>query len=794
MTKYVKKIFLLGVFLGVIFVPQGDRLYSSYKEYIGLKIIRIEFTGNKFVTDSDLYDLIDARLGIPLSKDIINEDIKKIYAHGAFIKVRLEARKYKGGVALNFFLDERSYIGEIQFKGLDEITEKEAKETILIKEEEIYSEKLISESISLLQSQYEEKGLFGASIRAKTEATKDNRAFKVTFLVDEGEEIKVIKIEVLGAEFLDPEDIIGSMELEEEGFFGDGSFSEEKFEKDKANILEFMRQNGFLESELLDASWKIIWADEEKSERGISIMIKVKEGEQYFFNGYDVEWDKRYIDKDRNKPLYEAKRFFSFFEYENSDMGEIYDASKVRSDQGVINELYAQQGYIFTQVIPMRTKIILSEKELKRWENSKIQKDGLKKGIDYFNIKNLKKILKENPKAKGRKYIHTKFLIREGDKGYVENIIIKGHEMTQEKVIRREILIKEGEIFNSFLIQRSREIIFNLGFFKEVNIDVRPGSDERKLNLIFDITEQPTGNINLGGGYGTQSGFTIFSELAENNLNGTGQRIAGKIDFGPNRASVSASWREPWLLEEPWALTISASYNNYLRQVEGIDLGLQDRNATYRLSSIGVGVQVDHRFAFFWGHYHGWHPAFTRYNSPSSLAGDDIFLLVHQGWKFKNRLVNGIYYDSRDNVFNTTSGMRANFRWVLTGSILGGGDHFMQYEPSYQLYWWPFDLTFFGLFKKRILRRWRFVFEHRISMGFTQITGSVYGSQDRTRDPYIERDDYYYLGGYETLRGWRPNASSYPIAWRDWASHRILFGTEFRIPLEPSIIWFVFFL
>ena len=790
MTRSIRKFFLLNAIFLLVLFQQGDQLHSRYTDYIGLKIIRIDFTGNNFVSDSDLYDLIDSRLGIPLNKGMLNEDIKKIYTHGAFTRVHLEARRYKGGVALNFVLAERSYVNEIEFKGLNNLTEKEINEIILVKRDEVYNEKLISESISLMRSKYEEEGLFNASIKAKIEPIQDDTTLRVIFLIDEGEEIEIIKIEVLGTEILDPEDIIDSMELEEEGFFGDGTFNEDKFEKDKVNILNFIRENGFLDAELIDATWKIVWADEEKVERGINITIKIKEGEQYFFNGYDIEWDRQYINKDTKKPLYEKKQFFNFFEYDDNDTGDIYDDTKVKRDQGAINELYSQQGYIFTQVVPKRTRIILNEKEIKKWEGSKIQKENLKKGKDYFNLGSLKRILREEPEARGRKYIHTKFVIREGDKGYVENIIIKGHEKTQEKVIRREVLIEENQLFNAFLVQRSRENIFNLGFFKQVNIDVRPGSSERKLNLIFDVEEQPTGNISLGGGYGTQSGFTIFSELAENNLNGTGQRVSGKVDFGPLRTSLSTEWREPWLFDVPWSLTLFAYYNNDVRQAGAI---IEGREATYQIKSIGFGAELGHRFAIFWGHFHRWSPVFLRYSDPSSLVGDRIFLLANQGWRFKNRLINGIYYDNRDNIFNTTSGMRAEFRWTLTGSILGGGDHYMQYEPSYRFYWWPFDLTFFGLFRKRILRRWRFVFEHRFSMGFTQATSRVYGSQDRTENPYVEPDDYYFLGGYETLRGWRSDAQNYPLAWRDWSSHRMLFGTEFRIPLEPTIIWFVFF-
>ena len=194
------------------------------------------------------------------------------------------------------------------------------------------------------------------------------------------------------------------------------------------------------------------------------------------------------------------------------------------------------------------------------------------------------------------------------------------------------------------------------------------------------------------------------------------------------------------------------------------------------------------------GHSHTIQPSFTRIANPTSLAQDAIYNRVEQGWQFQNLLINRIYYDNRDNVFNPTTGYRAEFSILLGGTVLGGNDHFIKYEPKLIYYWWIMDYTIFGLIRKNILRRWRIVLEHRVSMGFTQILGPVYNTQDRLDNPYIEPINYYLLGRYESLRGWSIyDDPDYPLAWRNGASHRITFGTELRIPLEPSILWFVLF-
>ena len=91
------------------------------------------------------------------------------------------------------------------------------------------------------------------------------------------------------------------------------------------------------------------------------------------------------------------------------------------------------------------------------------------------------------------------------------------------------------------------------------------------------------------------------------------------------------------------------------------------------------------------------------------------------------------------------------------------------------------------------MRRWRAVFEHRANFTYTHQLAPVYNEQIKADNPYIEVEDQFYLGSYESLRGWNLFDASFPDAWRDGGSHRILFGTEFRIPVEPSLFWLVWF-
>lgn len=798
---FVKICFIVGLSALLVVLPQSHmRLHAM--AYIGQKIQSISVEGNRNISASDVRDLLRMREGATLSKELINGDIKSLYSNGSFSHISMYAEEQGNGVKIRIVVKERAKINEIDFRGLEELNRQEITDAIPLKTDEVFTEQKLSESVAILINKYREKGLFNAVIKAKVIENKEDFSVNVIFTVDEGEDIKIAKINLLGVRSIDPEDILSALELQEEGFISDGTFQEGTFEKDKDTILEYYKSRGYLDVELEEARWDIRWSNPlDQEDRVIVVNYKIKENDQYFYAGYDIVWDEKFFHPQTengppgDKALFTKDHIESYFEYTNSDTGSIFDNSKFQRDRGIINFLYSQQGYIFARVIPERTIIILNETSLQEKRMDPRQIAAKEKEIDYFNLDRLEEILKDNPEMAGKKFVHTKFVIAEGDKGYIENIIIKGNKKTLDKVIRREIniLVQEGDLFDSAKVQRAREFVFNLGFFKEVNVDARPGSREGQMNLLIDVVEQPTGTISLGGGYGNLTGFSIFTEVSENNLNGTGQKLSGRVEFGPLRTAIEASWTEPWMFDVPWSLTLSAFYSSRQVRVPSIFSTQQSESSTFVRKALGPSIGLGHRFWINWGHYHRFSPIFSVASDPSSLVDDFVYLQVDQGWQLRNIFTNGIYFDNRDNVFNTTKGQRFEFSIDLVGSILGGGDHYIRYYPKYSYYWSPLDFTFYNLIRKNILRRWRVVFEHRVSMTFTQQTAPVYNSQDRDVNPYVEIDDRLFMGGYESLRGWLLNDPNFPAAWDKGGSHRVLYGTELRVPVEPSLFWLVLF-
>ena len=446
----------------------------------------------------------------------------------------------------------------------------------------------------------------------------------------------------------------------------------------------------------------------------------------------------------------------------------------------MISMMYASKGYIFARVIPNRT------------------------------ITEQKVVVKG--KTVTRKFVAIEFVIEEGTQAYVDMIIIKGNKKTKDKVIRRELVIKEGDLFDSRKLQLSREKVYNLGFFKQVNIDVRPGSREGYMNLIVDVEEQPTGTISLGGGYGTTSGFSIFADVAENNLLGNGQRVGVRFEYGPERISGTLSFNERWLFNLPIGFNSSIFYNLY--NVKSNQTIFQNTNilnknqntegeANYKREAIGYALGPSYRFFNYYTIGATWSHAFTKTIDVSGNSSEDVLYLQKLGYREKRSITVFVAHDSRDNYMNPTRGFNVSLASNFTGgNVLGGANHFIKISPEIYFYFSPFHLPF--------LKSHPCVFELRASGSFIvkpfgesavdrkqprhSIVYYLSGGQVDLKDPWLEPEDRLNLGGPETLRGWDYYDKKFPKSWQNIGLYdRILYGVEFRVPIHPQMLWLVLF-
>ncbi len=743
-------------------------LYPQPSKYEGKLVKKISFQGLRNVSEDDLLYIMKTTVGYPLKALEIREDIKKIFKKGNFESIAVEVEEYRDGVRLRLVCKERPVIKEIRFKGIDKVSESDLTSAIPIKEGATIRKDYLEKSVAAIKKKYDDEGLFNAVIRyeVKQAAAGDDSGVIVKFIIDEGEEIKIQKLTILGPKALNMKELLSVMDTSEKGLFKDGDFKRDVWEQDKAKVLAYYRQYGYLDAQIVEESVEYEWLNpEKKDKRGIFITLKIGEGDIYYFDKYTVQ-----IQGKPGETVFKPRDIMKDFEQTKS--GRVFNDTTFQMDRQGISFKYASKGYIFARVVPNRT---VTEREV---------------AVKGKTVK--------------RKFVAIEFTIEEGSQAYVDMIIIKGNKKTKDKVIRRELLIKEGDLFDSRKLQLSREKVYNLGFFKQVNIDVRPGSREGYMNLIVDVEEQPTGTISLGGGYGTTSGFSIFADVAENNLLGNGHRVGVRFEYGPERTSVSLSFAERWLFNQPIGLNTSVFYNLYnVKSTQTVFSSTMSDEGNYKREALGYALGLSYRFLDYYTIGTSWSHAFTKVKDPSGNSSEEVMYSEKLGYQEKRSITLFLSHDSRDNYLNPTKGFNIDLSANFTGgSVLGGSDHYIKITPEIYFYFSPFHIPF--------LKSHPCVFELRASgsfivkpLGATQVEHKqprhsnfyyLSGGLVDLRDTWLEPEDRLFIGGPETLRGWDYYDKKFPESWQNVGLfHRILWGAEFRVPIHPQMLWFAVF-
>lgn len=756
---------------------------SQVSRFEGYKIKRIEFIGvvnnqdgtrkygpiyNKSYDELAAlcrsYDYVDQ----PLNSEIIRGDIQRLVRDGNMLDVTVYVAEESGGVTLRFYCEEGSVVSAIEFRGSGQVRAEDVTSMLPIRATEPYRLDYAEAGRGvILNHLIQEKGLFNATVSVKAFPETDRpNAVRVVYTIDEGEEIKVARINLLGVSRVFDHEIRAFMATKPQAALDQGDFKRDKFEEDKQKIIAFYRQAGYLDAEIVDENRVLEWNDPEKTEnRLLYITLRINEGERYYFDGYAIQGntiiDTPSLEKNFQLPQRYSMPLDSFldstFKKLKSDTDIIFDDMKFQQDRMSINTEYGNRGYLFTRIVP--------EKKVNERE---VTIEG---------------------RTERRKYLFFTFRIAEGRPVDVENIIIKGNKKTLDKVIRREILVKEGELYNQAKLNISRERIYALGYFKEVNIDIRPGSNDQKVNIVMSVVEQATGNISMGGGVGTNTGFNVQAKVGENNLMGTGRKVEVSVEYGAERASASVSFTEPWLMDRPVALWMQLFYSTYQANSSTPYFENVDDNDEYRQNTFGYGVGLTRRFWLYYGAGLKWRHSFKNITDVSGNCSDEIMKVAALGYQEKRSLSANIYYNSVDHPMLSTKGLNLDFEAKMVGGyLLRGEDHYMEYTASANWYYSPFSVPF--------LPRNRCVIELRGSGDFIRppfMRSSVAGIQNNDENPWLEESDRLSIGGPESLRGWAYDDSDLPQSWQDNLHHRILYGAEFRVPLIFEYVWTSFF-
>ncbi len=423
--------------------------------------------------------------------------IRKIYELGLFSQVTAETTRIADGINLVFSLKEYPRLKTVNFEGYRRIKKKDLQSKVKFQEGEILTSKKIFDWQQEILQFYKEKGFLLVKITAEKSRPDSLNRVVLTYQIDEGDPVRIRKIEIYGNENFPDAPIKRKLANKEKVWYRKGRLNEEEFIKDLDRIVDFYKQRGFIEARVLDYDMKY-------DQGWVDITVFISEGKKYFFGNYTFVGESA-IDEKRLKNLVRYRP------------GTLYNIKLAQTTLSDIYSLYSEEGYIYAQVSP-REEIVTDT-------------------------------------------VHVTYEISEGQPALVRLVKIEGNMQTQDKVIRREISSLPGYVFKRSEVIRSQRDIFNLGFFDDVSVDYHRADTLGAIDLIYKVKEKSFfGTIGAGVSYSAQDKFTGYIELQQPNLLGRGWRTALKLEKGSKKTNFQFSFTEPWLFDTPTSAGFDASY------------------------------------------------------------------------------------------------------------------------------------------------------------------------------------------------------------------------------------------
>ena len=429
---------------------------------------------------------------------------------------------------LNIVVVENPSINIVAFEGNDELSDDILKAETSIKSRHFFTIASVKNTVQKIKRIYRYKGYFLAKIEPKIIKKPQNRV-DVVFEITEGEKTKISKIIFIGNNNFSSADLAEIIQTKESRWYrffsSDDSYDPDRVAYDKELLRLFYLKHGYADFQLKSAVTELTVDNKE-----FYITFTIDEGIPYKFGSINVNAGTL-----KNITKTELLRVIS------CNRGAIYNNYEIEKSIAFLTNLLGAKGYAFVDINPSLNKNYTS------------------------------------------RTIDINFDLTEGPQVYVEQINIVGNVVTDDEVIRREVLFYEGDAFNTDKLRKSERRIRNLGFFKNVKIIKTPGKYPDRINITIELEEERTGELSVAGGFSTLDGLQFQGKYAEHNFRGRGQDIGLSFTLAKKSSEFDISFTEPYFMNKDIAV--------------GVDLYNTSRTSGYRAkkSSSSAITQEDYK-------------------------------------------------------------------------------------------------------------------------------------------------------------------------------------------------------
>jgi outer membrane protein insertion porin family len=620
----------------------------------------IKYDGMVHISESVALRMLEFEKGSEVDEVDIDKAIKSYFKQGYFTDAWAD---YDDGV-LTFHFVEKPIISKIVLKGWKENDEDEIKSSIIqIKKGSLYNKSKLEAAKKRIIEALSQDGKIDSVIEIEEEYL-ENGSIMVTFVVNEGEEIIIKKLSYLGVEGLDYEDfdeVIANKEHEWAGwFFGrnDGKMQLNDLEYDNLRIRDYYMQFGYLDS-IVSSPFVRVNFDSYTAEMSYDI----KEGPVYKINSISVYQEKHVIDEKKILDLISLSE------------GEVFNIKTFRADADTIKTLIADRSYAFVQVVP-----------------------DLKKNKENHTV-------------------DVVFKVMPGEKVRIRDVVISGNTRTLDRVVRRELYLGPGDMYSLTDLTDSRHALGRLGYFESNAIEEKR-IDNRTIDLVVKVKEAATGNIQVGGGYGSYGGLMLNLGVSDSNVWGTGIGASVEIEKSEKTKSFSFNLSNPRLNDSDFSGNIGASISS---------MEYED----YTVESKGFNMGVGHRFTRAISGYIGY--GYSKNNYSSTRISDEIRDTLFEDYNFENYsksyLIVSLKYDTTDDYYLPRMGITATQSLEYAG--IGGDAKYLKSRTTFNKY--------------QGLEKW---------IGFDAIARYKARYYEVSDEGYLPTNEKFFMGGIGSVRGY----------------------------------------
>jgi outer membrane protein insertion porin family len=542
-------------------------------------ITEIRIHGNRRIPTETIKARIFTRPGDIYDKAAIERDFNSLWNTSYFEDLRFETEQTPKGLILHIYVKERPTIREIHYTGISsvstsDILDRFKQEKVGLSPESQYDPTKVKKAEVVIKELLAERGRQFATVRTEVRSIPPE-SVAVTFVVKEGPKVKVGKIRFEGNKHVSSRDLVRSMKglrpigipysIFLEDIFAK-TYDASKLDDDTERVREEYQNRGYFKVIVQDAQTKIHDTGHTGFHipllmpgpgKAVDITIPIEEGDRYRLGGITFK---------HIKALNNTKALRGLFPIKD---GDIFDREKIAKGLENLRKAYGEYGYINFTSIPDTSF------------------DEAKKLV-YLNVD-----------------------VDEGKQFYVRRIEFVGNTTTRDKVIRREILLQEGQVYNQRLWEISLQRLNQLGYFQQLKPD-DPDTTERHLNeqegtvdLTLKVKEKGKNSIGLTGGVSGLSGSFIGMNYSTNNFLGLGETLSVSADIGNLERDITFGFTQPYFLDRPYQLGFTVygrKYNYNEAQQEAILSGLQlnlpqaelNNLQNYTQSSSGFTVSLSH--------------------------------------------------------------------------------------------------------------------------------------------------------------------------------------------------------